>query len=152
MQNKNIELAAATTGDPRWASIVARDSKADGAFYYSVRTTGVYCRPSCGARLARPENVQFYPTRAEAERAGFRPCKRCKPDRFSPAEEQAQMIAEACRFIEEAEETPTLAQLSDQAGVSAYHFHRLFKTATGLTPKEYAAAQRDKRVRTSLDQ
>src|SRR5918997_4263751 len=88
---------AATEQDWRWASVVARDRAADGKFLYSVRTTGVYCRPSCAARLARPENVRFHPTRAEAERAGFRPCKRCKPDQPSPAKRHAVKVAEACR-------------------------------------------------------
>ncbi|WP_430390194.1 methylated-DNA--[protein]-cysteine S-methyltransferase [Dyella sp. 20L07] len=77
---KNTELAAATLRDPRWPSVQAHDATADGHFYYSVKTTGVYCRPSCAARPARPENVAFHATRDDAERAGFRPCKRCKPD------------------------------------------------------------------------
>ena len=77
---KNAQLAAAIEHDARWASVVARDPKADGTFYYSVKTTGVYCRPSCAARLARPENVRFHATSNDAERAGFRPCRRCKPD------------------------------------------------------------------------
>ncbi len=76
---KDTELATATTSDRRWASIVARDAKADGKFFYSVRTTGVYCRPSCPARLARAENVRFHITTRGAEKTGFRPCKRCKP-------------------------------------------------------------------------
>lgn len=80
---KNTELAAATTNDPRWASIVARDANADGKFLYAVKTTGVYCRPSCPARLARPENVRFHTTAQDAEKAGFRPCKRCKPNQPS---------------------------------------------------------------------
>ena len=78
---KNVQLAAATVYDPRWASVVARDPMADGTFYYSVETTGVYCRPSCAARLARPEHVRFHATCTDAEQAGFRPCKRCRPDR-----------------------------------------------------------------------
>jgi AraC family transcriptional regulator of adaptative response/methylated-DNA-[protein]-cysteine methyltransferase len=141
-----------TENDPRWAAVVARDSKADGAFYYSVKTTGVYCRPSCGARRARPENVAFHLTREDAERAGFRPCKRCKPDRPTAALEQSALIANACRFIEESEEAPSLAQLAERAGSSVYHFHRLFKAATGLTPKAFAAAQRAKRMRNALTQ
>ena len=77
---KNLRLAAATESDPRWAAVVARNCEADGSFYYSVKTTGVYCRPSCAARLPRPENVRFYATCEDAERAGFRPCKRCRPN------------------------------------------------------------------------
>lgn len=77
---KNLELAKAIMRDARWKAIVERNSESDGSFYYSVKTTGVYCRPSCGARLARPENVQFHATREHAQKAGFRPCKRCKPE------------------------------------------------------------------------
>src|SRR4029453_14310819 len=108
---RNEMLAAATVSDPRWAAVVARDRKADGRFVYSVRTTGVYCRPSCGARPARPENVAFHATAADAERAGFRPCRRCKPDQPSRTEQQLAMVADLCRFIEEAEHTPTLDAL-----------------------------------------
>ena len=144
-------MAAKTTElDPRWAAVVARDAQADGVFYYSVKTTGVYCRPSCAARLARPENVAFHLTREAAERAGFRPCKRCKPDQEPLAERQAGMIAAACRFIEESDEAPSLERLARQVGLSAHHFHRVFKAATGLTPKAYAAAHRGQRVRAAL--
>ncbi|MGH9900289.1 MAG: bifunctional DNA-binding transcriptional regulator/O6-methylguanine-DNA methyltransferase Ada, partial [Pyrinomonadaceae bacterium] len=148
---KKARLAAATEADARWASVVARDPQADGKFYYSVKTTGVYCRPSCAARLARPENVRFFATREEAEGAGFRPCRRCRPDQSSLVEQHAAKIAEACRLIEESEAAPRLGQLADRAGLSVYHFHRLFKATTGLTPKEYAAANRAWRVRTTLD-
>src|SRR6266511_98376 len=96
---KNAQLAAATENDSRWASVVARHPKADGTFYYSVKTTGVYCRPSCAARLARPENVRFHATCKDAEKAGFRPCKRCKPDQASPVELHAAKIVAACRLI-----------------------------------------------------
>ena len=85
MTAKNAQRAATAENDPRWASVVARDPGADGTFYYSVKTTGVYCRPSCAARLARPENIRFHTTCADAEQAGFRPCKRCKPDQPSLA-------------------------------------------------------------------
>ncbi|HEY9102297.1 bifunctional DNA-binding transcriptional regulator/O6-methylguanine-DNA methyltransferase Ada [Chitinimonas sp.] len=144
------QLAAATVADPRWAQVQARDAKADGSFYYSVRTTGVYCRPSCAARAARPENVRFHSTRAEAEAAGFRPCKRCKPDQPSLTEQYAAKVTEACRLIEAAETLPSLAWLAEQVGVSSYHFHRVFKTVTGLTPREYAVAHRAQRVRAGL--
>jgi AraC family transcriptional regulator of adaptative response/methylated-DNA-[protein]-cysteine methyltransferase len=147
---KNDQLVAATVTDSRWASIVARDTQADGKFYYSVKTTGVYCRPSCAARLARPENVRFHATCEDAERAGFRPCKRCKPNEISLAEQHAAKIAAACRLIEKSEEAPSLEQLAQHAGLSTYYFHHLFKAATGLTPKKYAAAHRAKRVRSNL--
>jgi AraC family transcriptional regulator of adaptative response/methylated-DNA-[protein]-cysteine methyltransferase len=146
----NQELAAVTVRDPRWAAVVARDARADGTFFYSVRTTGVYCRPSCAARQARPENVQFHATRADAERAGFRPCKRCKPDRPALVEQHAAKVAEICRLIESAETVPGLQELAKRAGMSTYHFHRTFKAVTGLTPKAYAAAHRARKVRDAL--
>ena len=147
---KNAQLAAATVKDPRWAAVVARDPEADGSFYYSVQSTGVYCRPSCAARQARPENVRFHATREDAEQAGFRPCKRCKPDQPSRLEQNAATVTEACRIIEQAESVPTLEDLAARVGVSNYHFHRMFKQATGLTPREYAAAQRENRLRNQL--
>src|ERR1700723_4195189 len=142
-------LATIAGNDPRWASVVARDPQAK--FYYSVKTTGVYCRPSCAARLARPENVQFHRTCEDAEKAGFRPCKRCKPDQASPLEQHAEKIASACRLIESSETPPSLELLAQHVGLSTYHFHRVFQAATGLTPKEYAAAHRDNLVRKSLN-
>ena len=147
---RNEALADATLRDPRWTAVAARDPDADGGFVYSVRTTGVYCRPSCAARPARPENVAFHRTPADAERAGFRPCKRCKPDQAPLAEQQADKVAELCRFIERAEQPPTLDALAGHAGLSPYHLHRLFKRITGLTPKEYATAHRAMRVRHEL--
>lgn len=146
----NEQRVAAIIDDPRWAAVVARDSAADGQFVYSVASTGVYCRPGCGARLARPENVRFHATPADAERAGFRPCKRCQPDRQSLVAQQAATIAALCRFIDAAEQPPTLAELAARCGLSAYHLHRLFKGLTGLTPRAYAAAQRARRVRREL--
>ena len=146
---RNAHPATITENDPRWAAVVARDPEAN--FYYSVRTTGVYCRPSCAARLARPENVQFYRTGEDAEKAGFRPCKRCKPDQASPAEQHAEKIASACRLIESAETPPSLESLAQYVGLSTGHFHRLFKAATGLTPKGYATAHRANLVRKSLN-
>ena len=146
---KKAALTKITETDPRWASVVARDSQAK--FYYSVKTTGVYCRPSCAARLPKPENVQFYATCEDAEEAGFRPCKRCRPDQASPLEQHAKRIASACRLIESSETPPSLELLAQHAGLSIYHFHRVFKAETGLTPKEYAAAHRDNLVRKSLN-
>jgi AraC family transcriptional regulator of adaptative response/methylated-DNA-[protein]-cysteine methyltransferase len=145
-----ITKAAEAENDPRWASVVARDPEADTKFYYSVKTTGVYCRPSCASRLARPENVRFHPTCGAAENAGFRPCKRCKPDQPSLAERRVAQVTQACRFIEESENAPNLNELSRLVGLSVYHFHRMFKATTGLTPKEYALARRTTRVRKEL--
>lgn len=128
---KKAQPGAETAQDPRWADVVVRNAAADGKFYYAVKTTGVYCRPSCGARLARPENVRFYATREEAEMAGFRPCKRCRPDQPSPSlvERYAVKITQACRIIEgligESETVPNLEDLAKQIGMSTYHFHRV---------------------------
>lgn len=112
----------------------------------------MYCRPSCAARRARPENVSFFTTRKDAEKAGLRPCKRCKPDQASLAEQHAAKVTQACRLIEESENAPSLEELAKHAGTSAYHFHRVFKAVTGLTPREYALAHRAKRVRNELGQ
>ena len=136
--------------DARWEAVCRRDRAADGAFFYGVLTTGVYCRPSCAARLPRPENVRFHATPAEAERAGFRPCKRCRPTEAALGERQSALVAQACRTIEEADEVPSLDALAQASGLSRFHFHRVFKAATGVTPKAYAAAARARRVREKL--
>lgn len=144
------ERTARTLNDPRWAALVARDPAADGSFFYAVRTTGVYCRPSCAARTPRPENVAFYASTAAAESAGFRPCLRCRPDLPPLAERQAATVAELCRLIEYAETSPNLQQLAAHAGLSIYHLHRVFKSVTGLTPKAYASARRNDKLRAGL--
>jgi AraC family transcriptional regulator of adaptative response/methylated-DNA-[protein]-cysteine methyltransferase len=136
--------------DARWAAVRARDASADGRFYYSVKTTGVYCRPSCASRPARRENVAFHATTAAAERAGFRACKRCKPDQPPLAERQAAQVAALCRLIEASDQVPTLDELASHAGLSSFHTHRMFKAVTGVTPKAYAAAHRAGRVRGEL--
>ena len=138
------------TDEARWTAIRTRDTRADGRFLYAVSTTGVYCHPSCAARPARPENVSFHADRAAAERAGFRPCKRCKPDQPPRAEREAALVARACRTIETADELPTLEALAAAANLSPFHFHRLFRGVAGVTPKAYASAHRAKRVQASL--
>lgn len=143
-------LATGTDADRRWAAVRARDSQADGSFVYSVRTTGVYCRPSCGARRARPENVAFHDTPADAQRAGFRPCRRCRPDEPSLATQQAAIVARLCRRLETDEPPPSLERLAEDAQWSPFHLHRVFRRITGLTPKAYAAAHRSRRVQTAL--
>ncbi len=150
MANAQTTHADAIVADPRWQRLTARDASADGAFVYAVETTGVYCRPACPSRLAKPENIRFFATPAAAEAAGFRPCKRCKPEARSRASVQAELVAAVCRHIEAAETPPTLADLAARAGISAYHLHRLFKVHTGVTPKAYAAAHRAERLRREL--
>jgi AraC family transcriptional regulator of adaptative response/methylated-DNA-[protein]-cysteine methyltransferase len=148
--SQKMRAAGAIESDPRWAAVTARSATADGSFFYSVRTTGVYCRPSCGSRLPRPENVRFHATREEAEGAGFRPCKRCRPDRPSLTEQHAATVTEICRLIETSSRVPALEELAARAGMSPFHFHRVFKAVTGLTPRAYAAAHRGERVRREL--
>ncbi|WP_184705809.1 bifunctional DNA-binding transcriptional regulator/O6-methylguanine-DNA methyltransferase Ada [Rhizobium lusitanum] len=137
--------------DPRWARIVARDKAADGELWYTVSTTGVYCRPSCPSRAANPKNVALHDTLESARATGFRPCKRCNPDGLSLESGNAALIARACRMIEDSEEEPSLETLAGALDRSPSYFHRLFKSTTGLTPKDYAAADRAKKVRESLD-
>jgi AraC family transcriptional regulator of adaptative response/methylated-DNA-[protein]-cysteine methyltransferase len=145
-----LEMAGFTTEKDRWDAVARRDGEADGAFYYSVKTTGVYCRPSCASRPARRENVAFHGTCAEAERAGFRPCKRCRPNEAGLAEQHAAAVAKACRLIEGADEAPGLDELAAAANMSRFHFHRVFRSVTGVTPKAYADARRSQRVREEL--
>lgn len=143
-------LMDTTVNDPRWMKLVTRDAGADGSFVYSVATTGVYCRPSCGSRTPNQRNVAFHADPAAAEAAGFRPCKRCRPTEPPLAERQAAIVAAACRRIEAAEEPLSLGELADGAGLSPHHFHRMFKSVTGLTPKGYGDAHRARRVRAAL--
>ena len=141
---------ADVANDPRWARIIARDRTADGHLWYSVLTTGVYCRPSCPSRSANPENVQLHDTVEEARATGFRPCKRCRPDGLSVDAENVAIVARACRLIEQSEEEPSLTDLAEAVGRSPSYFHRRFKAVTGLTPKDYAAANRASKVREGL--
>lgn len=144
------DAARAAELDPRWLAVVARDRALDGTFVFAVRTTGVYCRPSCPARHAKPQNIAFFESCEEAEKAGFRACRRCTPNATSLAEQHASTVAKSCRTIEDAEEAPSLASLAASVGMSPYHFHRVFKAVTGLTPKAYAAAHRAARARSEL--
>ena len=147
MSTRDLEHA---TADPRWDAIVSRDPTADGSFFYGVRTTGVYCRPTCPSKRPRRANVEFFATGLDAEKAGFRPCKRCRPGQAAQPERHARKVAEACRLIEQSEQAPDLKTLAKNAGLSPYHFHRIFKAVTGLTPKAYATAHRARRVRSEL--
>ena len=142
--------AAYASESERWSAILQRDASADGHFFYSVSTTGVYCRPSCPSRRARREHVRFHGSIADAERAGFRACRRCHPKEPARSEQRAAVVARACRLIERAETLPTLETLAHAAGMSRFHFHRLFKAVTGVTPKAYASAFRARRVRREL--
>ncbi len=154
------ELPAACAGSlddtARWAAVVARDPAADGAFCYAVKTTGIYCRPTCAARRPRRGNVVFFASPVAAEAAGFRPCRRCRPEASNPDDILAERLGAACRLIETmietAEAPPILATLAERAGLSPHHFHRVFKRALGVTPRAYAAAYRANRLRAGLTQ
>lgn len=148
--NTRETTSTAVSQDPRWARVVARDRAVDGQFWYSVLTTGVYCRPSCPSRTANPRNVQLHDSLESARATGFRSCKRCNPDGSAPNAGNAALVAKACRMIEQAVEEPSLEDLAKSVGLSQGYFHRMFKAATGLTPKGYAAADRARKVREGL--
>jgi AraC family transcriptional regulator of adaptative response/methylated-DNA-[protein]-cysteine methyltransferase len=140
------------TDETRWRALMKKDARGDGKFWYAVKTTGVFCRPSCPSRQPNRENVAFYTTITDAEKAGFRACKRCDPKGIGLAGRHADAVAIACRLIEQADELPSLEQIAETAKLSPGYFHRIFKAATGLTPKEYANGHRAGRVKTVLPQ
>jgi AraC family transcriptional regulator, regulatory protein of adaptative response / methylated-DNA-[protein]-cysteine methyltransferase len=134
-----------------WSAVVAHDATQDGRFFYSVKTTGVYCRPGCASRQPRRENVAFHQTAAAAEAAGFRPCKRCRPNEGSSADRHIAAIGRACALIRASDEIPSLAELADAAGISRFHFHRVFKQITGTTPRQWGKSNRLGRFADRLD-
>ncbi|MBS9719722.1 bifunctional DNA-binding transcriptional regulator/O6-methylguanine-DNA methyltransferase Ada [Tianweitania sp. BSSL-BM11] len=138
--------------DLRWKAVLDRDAALDDHFFYAVLTTGIFCRPSCPSRRAKPENVRFFATAEEAMEARFRPCLRCKPQAASAKRTQAQRIVEACKQIDVADDLPQLDTLASAAGLSPFHFHRLFKQHTGLTPRAYGAARQAEKLRSALGQ
>jgi AraC family transcriptional regulator of adaptative response/methylated-DNA-[protein]-cysteine methyltransferase len=138
------------TDDERWQAVAERDRALDGAFLYGVVTTGVFCRPSCPSRRPNRGNVRFFTSAAEAGATGLRACKRCDPTGPGDHERRARLVAAACRTIEASLDPVDLDALAADAGLSRYHFHRVFKAATGLTPKAYAQAHRAARARDEL--
>lgn len=140
-----------TKADPRWQAVLGRAASADGTFVFAVRTTGVYCRPSCGARRPRPENVVFFTAPAAARAAGFRACKRCAPDaESSDAETRTRLVAQVCTWIDEAPTIPRLGDLAARAGYSTFHLQRMFRAVLGISPRAYAATRRAERLRAGL--
>jgi AraC family transcriptional regulator of adaptative response/methylated-DNA-[protein]-cysteine methyltransferase len=139
---------AAVDPNAAWGAVLARDRSADGRFVTGVLTTGIYCRPSCAARHPKRENVRFFATGGAARAAGLRPCLRCRPDEVA---RDAAALEAALRLLDEAEEPPTLEALASRAGYSPFHFHRIFKSATGLTPAAYARAKRARAMTQSLE-
>lgn len=150
MYTSNIPATDYRTDESRWQAVQIRDPAADEHFVYAVRTTGVYCRPSSTARRPKRENVEFFDNAEAAEAAGYRPSRRARGDQTSASIERAALVAEACQFIKNAESPPSLGQLAARAGLSASHFHRMFKAETGLTPKAYSSAYRARRLREEL--
>ncbi|WP_039058733.1 bifunctional DNA-binding transcriptional regulator/O6-methylguanine-DNA methyltransferase Ada [Enterobacter sp. Bisph1] len=135
--------------EQRWQQVLARDAHADGQFVFAVLTTGIFCRPSCTARHALRQNVRFFPDIQSALDAGFRPCKRCQPDKAHPQQQRLDKVATACRLLEQ--DAPiSLEQLASEVALSPYHFHRLFKSVTGMTPKAWQQAWRARRLRNAL--
>ena len=146
-----MNTSALIDDDARWQAVLDRDEQADGQFIFAVVTTGIYCRPSCRARHALRQNVRFYPDAGAAAAAGFRPCKRCQPDKAHPQQQRLDKITRACRLLEQ--ELPvTLDQLAQDVAMSPYHLHRLFKSVTGMTPKAWQQGWRAQRLRASLAQ
>lgn len=134
-----------------WDAVMGRDRALDGVFFYAVRTTGVYCRPSCPSRRPRPENVVFFRTRHGAERAGFRPCKRCKPESTASGNANSELVEKVCRYIDTHPDSPaTLEALSSAIGLSPFHLHRSFKALTGITPRAYADSRRLESLKNGL--
>jgi AraC family transcriptional regulator of adaptative response/methylated-DNA-[protein]-cysteine methyltransferase len=148
--NQDHRDARCANASTRWSAVTKRDASAEGQFIFAVRTTGIFCRPGCPAKTPRRENVEFYDTPAHALQAGYRPCKRCNPAGSSFRQRQLEVVARACESIEAAETVPTLERLAADAGMSQYHFHRTFKSITGLTPGQYARGHRAARVRHEL--
>jgi AraC family transcriptional regulator of adaptative response/methylated-DNA-[protein]-cysteine methyltransferase len=146
----DIDVKSYSTEQARWEALVRRDEQASGLFVYGVVTTGVYCRPGCASRLPNRGNVRFFDTHQEAERAGFRPCKRCNPRSSNAKETYSEAIVQACKLIEESETPPSLADLASAVGLSPSYLHRVFKRMVGLTPKQYAMEKRADRVRANL--
>ncbi|WP_175938750.1 bifunctional DNA-binding transcriptional regulator/O6-methylguanine-DNA methyltransferase Ada [Caballeronia sp. BCC1704] len=136
------------TDESRWQAVAERDAQADGAFFFAVRTTGVFCRPSCASRAPRRENVSFFATTDEAEAAGYRPCKRCQPTSLP---RELAIVERACKVLDaDPQQRMTLAQLSDAVHVSPFHLQRLFTRIVGISPRQYQAARRAGVLRDAL--
>jgi AraC family transcriptional regulator of adaptative response/methylated-DNA-[protein]-cysteine methyltransferase len=144
------DLPKYASEEARWRAVQNRDEKANGYFYYVVRTTGTYSKPSCVSRSARRENIEFFSTAEQARAAGYRPCGRCRPDEPDLHEIHANAVIAACRIIEESELKPSLQDLARRVGFSQFYFHRVFKAFTGITPQAYFEADRARRLRDEL--
>jgi AraC family transcriptional regulator of adaptative response/methylated-DNA-[protein]-cysteine methyltransferase len=135
--------------DERWTAVVARDRTAIGRFVYAVRSTGVYCRPGCASRLPNRKNVRFFDSWAQAEAAGYRACKRCRPKHSATADSAAEQLIRACRFIDQSQ-SASLREIAGHVGLSPHYLHRVFRRRLGVTPKQYASARRTERLKVQL--
>lgn len=133
--------------DDRWRAVVRRDESADGQFFVGVKTTGIYCRPSCRSRQPLRKNVEFFRAAKDAVKAGYRPCKRCRPDEIDPRRNLDRMLIQACRLLEAGEGGAQSDEVAAQLGLNRHYFQRFFKRRTGVTPQQYrrrALAERAK--------
>jgi AraC family transcriptional regulator of adaptative response/methylated-DNA-[protein]-cysteine methyltransferase len=140
------------TTQTRWEAVLQKDPAADEQFFFAVKSTGIFCRPTCKSRLPNQQNVLFFDTFQEAEAAGFRPCKRCQPKQPDFPQENAKRMIKACEMMEQAEKCPTLQELADYVGLSPFYFQRLFRETVGVTPKQYFIQKRSERIRVQLQQ
>jgi AraC family transcriptional regulator, regulatory protein of adaptative response / methylated-DNA-[protein]-cysteine methyltransferase len=137
--------------EARWRAVLERDASIDGEFVYAVRSTGIYCRPSCPSRRPQREQVLFFPVPEVAEGAGYRSCRRCLPHRHPSPEPRLEMVRRACQYMRESSDRfPTLAQVSAAVGASPYHLQRVFKQVMGITPRKYADACRLEKLKANL--
>src|SRR3954465_13375189 len=143
----SVDNVSRLDADTAWAAFMRRDRGWDGQVIGAVRTTGIYCKPSCPARRPKREHVQFFATAEEARAAGFRPCLRCRPDEVG---RDREAVAKAVKIIEQAEEQPVLGELANAVGYAPHHFQRLFKRDLGVPPAEYARGLRTKRAQAAL--
>jgi AraC family transcriptional regulator of adaptative response/methylated-DNA-[protein]-cysteine methyltransferase len=139
-----------STDESRWQAVVRRDRGLDGQFVYAVRTTGVFCRPSCASRLPLRKNVEFFATTSDAINAGYRACLRCRPGRIDPRQQSTRLVVRACRLLENLDATAKSADVADRIGLSRHYFQRLFKQQMGVTPQEYRRRIRAERAKREL--
>ncbi|MFQ5933706.1 MAG: bifunctional DNA-binding transcriptional regulator/O6-methylguanine-DNA methyltransferase Ada [Dehalococcoidia bacterium] len=137
--------------DRLWQAVLTRDPSFDGSFVYGVRSTGIFCRPTCPSRKPQRGQVVFFSGSGEAQKQGFRPCRRCQPDQLVPQDPQLEMVREVCRYIEDSQDGfPKLGELGALVGVSPTHLQRVFKRIMGVTPRQYADACRLDRFKARL--
>ena len=143
MLQLSMNMPSVTNNPELWDAVLSRDASRDGSFVFAVRSTGIYCRPSCPARRPRREQVQFFQLPEAAEQAGFRACRRCRPRRVRHHHPEIELVRRVCAAIEENDEQPlTLEKLSASTGLSAHHLQRTFKEVMGITPRQYAESRR----------